>query len=1101
MAEGFTVTVATPEQTSDAIVGQQALVVISESVPSAQLVGRAPNWMVPIICMEPALFDDLGMTGPQWQRDFGDVVEGRRLTLASIDHPLTGGLPAGSVDVLTASDKLVWGAPAPTAIKIASIAGRADAQAIFAYDAGARLVSGRAPARRVGWFAGRDAATKLSANGWRLFEAAVRWAARPVVLIVVGQIPLNLSDGILAGYTERRFAVDVEIKRASAVTGDDFVGRRLAIVSESTSSADVQGKLGGVQIPLLVFEPALWDDLGMTGSAWQRDFGDAAAETDLVIVAPTHPLAAGLSGQARVTGDGPEKFVWGAPPSTAVRVATLAGRPGAAAIFAYERGAAMARGKANARRVGWFAGRDAIAPLNQNGFQLLGAAISWTAQLPFPDEGCTGLGQPGCSDKPLVTLPRPIPSTLIPGYDPAPHYSCEPPLEVGPTRQDGDGRPYYDVVSLATAPAACRSPALFCDSDDRPIGPPTAEQLNGVPANAVPCPPLAGRTLLDCGIDPASIGGDCRSNAECPAGQICAVVCADATCAGTSQRCGTPWPSCAGLPSEDGPCDPTELRLCPDPRAVGEVTPEGLAEQLSQALTVPESAKVPETEKPEVTAFEELVKPFCAKTPAQEDLEARQDHAKDSEQGNDQWGFFLAPALGGYMKLGLKELKNETWEIGARAGIKVGGKVMGDKVTALEATVDVNIFTCSDEIGVTLKLFGDAVAVLDTVDGGQLGLGKLKPTGSGVGTDANDKATCNTKFRDRNNKAGDLRKAMLFGRGVREHYLEKGVSKNLCQRTNEQLRTTFDCDAPDLIKNVNIPNAWLSEYEGAAEEFKDSTFELDEWKKATQASGELKFFDFRKPYKLFGKQVNIAIGPVPVVLAVEFYGTWGFKGTAQYVLHHGESLPQLGASLLAPMYDFMNDPADIRAAAGPLITPHAAMNVALFAGVGVPAVSLGIEGAMTIASVSAPLDALYAATRLAEPDPRDLQPSDYAGAPILGLEPKVSSWRHGFALGSHLDLKALNGTIDAALPVRFLFVSKTFRKRIAKWKGYEKSFQLVGIDKNDPLKMIEGLGKFVDKVAYTHVDRLDGSEVIARPDPTAFYPDVLGRETCSVPIP
>ena len=49
---------------------------------------------------------------------------------------------------------------------------------MFAYNAGDAMVTGVAAARRVGWFAGDGTAAVLNTNGWRMFDAAIRWVTQ-----------------------------------------------------------------------------------------------------------------------------------------------------------------------------------------------------------------------------------------------------------------------------------------------------------------------------------------------------------------------------------------------------------------------------------------------------------------------------------------------------------------------------------------------------------------------------------------------------------------------------------------------------------------------------------------------------------------------------------------------------------------------------------------------------------------------------------------------------------------------------------------------------------------------------------------------------------
>ena len=66
------------------------------------------------------------------------------------------------------------------------------------------------------------------------------------------------------------------------------------LVSSTVTAGDVNTKYRAVVNPVLAWESSLFDDLGMT--ARRANFG-TLAQTQVDIVVPTHPLAAGLSGR------------------------------------------------------------------------------------------------------------------------------------------------------------------------------------------------------------------------------------------------------------------------------------------------------------------------------------------------------------------------------------------------------------------------------------------------------------------------------------------------------------------------------------------------------------------------------------------------------------------------------------------------------------------------------------------------------------------------------------------------------------------------------------------------------------------------------------
>ncbi len=354
-------------------------IVISESSWSAEIKARYRDVSIPVINCEPASWNAMKMTGSKWMHDFGDAQTQTQLRIQRPEHPLAGG-QSGLVTVATTGQKFVWGRPSAQAIQLASLPGDDSAFGVFAYEAGVEMVGMRAPALRVGFFAGRDTPSALTSSGWALFDAAVRWVRKPRALLVVGAIPLSSSDEALKQRLKHVFGLGVDVQLARDVSAAHAGGRRLVVVSESTYSKDLGARLAAVAVPTIVLEPAAWEAFGMTGSGWMNDFGESLAQTQVEIRTTDHPLAAGLpAGRAAVVAAPGAKLVWGKPAASALKVATIDGRTDAWVVFAYERGAAMRVGTAPARRAGWFAGRDTPASLTEQGWALFDAAVRWAA--------------------------------------------------------------------------------------------------------------------------------------------------------------------------------------------------------------------------------------------------------------------------------------------------------------------------------------------------------------------------------------------------------------------------------------------------------------------------------------------------------------------------------------------------------------------------------------------------------------------------------------------------------------------------------------------------------------------------------------------------
>jgi hypothetical protein len=153
---------------------------ISRTTRAADFNAAFRDLPVPLMVPEYGLFSFLGMTGPTLDTDWG------ALTLTTTDliindpsHPLAAGL-AGTVTVMTPGQGLYgFGVPAAGAVTVATLVGEDGRYSIFGYEHGAAMVGLAAPARRVGWFVDKDAASRLTASGWALFDAAVKWTAGP----------------------------------------------------------------------------------------------------------------------------------------------------------------------------------------------------------------------------------------------------------------------------------------------------------------------------------------------------------------------------------------------------------------------------------------------------------------------------------------------------------------------------------------------------------------------------------------------------------------------------------------------------------------------------------------------------------------------------------------------------------------------------------------------------------------------------------------------------------------------------------------------------------------------------------------------------------
>jgi hypothetical protein len=152
----------------------KALVVISSTTSGAVLPERllhvglreAP---VPVVSCENTSFVPLGMATRA-----GAAPNVSEAWIEASDHPLAASR-TGRIGVAEAPIVASWGQPSSAARRIVSLNGRRRV-AVFAYEQGAAMVGGAAPARRASCFLNAKGVTAVSEAGWDLFAAAVRWA-------------------------------------------------------------------------------------------------------------------------------------------------------------------------------------------------------------------------------------------------------------------------------------------------------------------------------------------------------------------------------------------------------------------------------------------------------------------------------------------------------------------------------------------------------------------------------------------------------------------------------------------------------------------------------------------------------------------------------------------------------------------------------------------------------------------------------------------------------------------------------------------------------------------------------------------------------------
>ena len=191
---GFAVTVKLDSASAASDASNFALILVSETSTAANVAAKFLSVAVPVILLEPAIQDDMKMTGTAWDTDLGTMTE-TRIDVQSAAGALAAGL-SGNTTVVTASRTLIWGIPVTSATVIAKIVSPTSTKraTIYKYEKGASLVSGTAAGKRAAFFAHGSTAASLNANGWALFDALVNWAVPPLAAVPAAFAPLLIKE-------------------------------------------------------------------------------------------------------------------------------------------------------------------------------------------------------------------------------------------------------------------------------------------------------------------------------------------------------------------------------------------------------------------------------------------------------------------------------------------------------------------------------------------------------------------------------------------------------------------------------------------------------------------------------------------------------------------------------------------------------------------------------------------------------------------------------------------------------------------------------------------------------------------------------------------
>jgi hypothetical protein len=237
---------------------------------------------------------------------------------------------------------------------------------------------------RLAPLAGGEAASVSASQSAVVSDASQgvsRTDLKGVALMVVGDLSLPYDDLRIKQRLEH-LGYLVRVRESGPPDLNELREVAVVLVSSSVFSLDLNTMYRDVPAPVMVWEPSLFDDFGMTGPEENHGCGVAAGSGEAVINLPDHPMAAGLDGTVTVITNAHNRWLsYGTPGPAAASVATWPGRPNRAVLFAYDQGAPMpGLPAAPARRVGFFFYDDGRLHLTSSGWALFDAAVAWAAQ-------------------------------------------------------------------------------------------------------------------------------------------------------------------------------------------------------------------------------------------------------------------------------------------------------------------------------------------------------------------------------------------------------------------------------------------------------------------------------------------------------------------------------------------------------------------------------------------------------------------------------------------------------------------------------------------------------------------------------------------------
>lgn len=195
------------------------------------------------------------------------------------------------------------------------------------------------------------------------------------ILFVVGNTSLGSGDKAVKD-SLTSWGYEVQIKNHSTANANDANDVQMVIISSTVNSGIMSGKFANVDVPVMLWEPYMYDDMFMTGGISQTHFGHLPNESIFLIDSAANDIVINVL-DTLVATSVPEKIAWARPPATAIPIAHVQADQSQLSAFAYEAGSMMEGMAAPAIRIGMFWQDNTPVNTTTEGWNLFQQLVCW----------------------------------------------------------------------------------------------------------------------------------------------------------------------------------------------------------------------------------------------------------------------------------------------------------------------------------------------------------------------------------------------------------------------------------------------------------------------------------------------------------------------------------------------------------------------------------------------------------------------------------------------------------------------------------------------------------------------------------------------------